>query len=124
MSNPAALTINELAANGSINQPSAQTVDTDGVIPMDANGLTDRLIMEVVNSAGQILTVTFKAGNSAAAHTASDLAVAVPATTGKKIIGPFESARFVRTDGKINVDFKAASSTPNAAVRVYRLPKA
>jgi hypothetical protein len=44
------------------------------------------------------------------------------ATPGK-LIGPFESARFVDGDGKVQVLFTPASGSPNAGVRVYRLPK-
>lgn len=126
MANPANLTINECTGNSSINQPAAQTVDTNGTINCGVKSLTDRLMIEVVNAAAQALTVTVKAGTSVVAHTARDLAVALTATGGAspaKVIGPLEAARFVKADGSIDVQFQAASGSPNAAVRVYRLPR-
>lgn len=130
MANPASFTINVLTRNGAISQPSAQAVDTNGTVPINADSQTDRLMIEVVNADDAALTVTVKAGSGAQAHLAGqgDLAVSLAASgggaTANRIIGPFESARFVDTDGKVQVQFAAATGAPNANVRVYRLPKA
>jgi type IV pilus biogenesis protein CpaD/CtpE len=86
----------------------------------------DRLIFEFINAAAAALTITIPAGTSAAAHQAKDLAIALAATgggTAKRIVGPLESARFMKADGTIDLVFLAASSTPNCTVRCYRLPK-
>lgn len=126
MANPAALTINSLVANSSLNQPAAQTIDTDGTVSCAAGSLLDRLFLEIVNAAAAVLTVTVKAGTGEHAHTALDLAISMAATGAagdKKLIGPFEAARFVKPDGSIDVAFLAASGSPNATVRVYRLPR-
>jgi hypothetical protein len=122
MANPASLTVNDLSANGSINQPAVQTVDTNGTINCATNRM-DRLFIEAVNSAAADITVTVKAGANPPSLLSADLAVTVLATSGKKIIGPFESARFIKADGTFDVNFQAASGSPNLAVRVYRLPK-
>lgn len=70
MANPANLTINETSANGAINQPTLQPVDTNGTINCPVKSLTDRLLIEVVNTDDAALTVTVKAGTGTAAHTA------------------------------------------------------
>src|SRR5262249_21697412 len=126
MANPASLTITALVANSSVNQPATQAIDTDGTVNCPAGSLTDRLYLEVINAAAAALTVTVKAGTGDHAHTALDLAVTVGATgsgSDKKLIGPLEAARFVKADGSIDVAFLAAASTPNATVRVLRLPR-
>lgn len=126
MANPAAITINDCLANSAINQPTAQAIDTDGVVPIAAGGDMYLLILEVINAAAVGLTVTIKAGDNPPSLAAADLAISLAATgnaAAKQIIGPFESSKFKQDDGSVNVDFKAASSTPNATVRAYRLPK-
>jgi len=126
MANPASLTINSLVANSSLNQPSAQAIDTDGTVNCAVGSLMDRLFLEIINLAAAALTVTVKAGTGDHAHTALDLAISMAATGSagdKKLVGPLEAARFVKADGSIDVAFLAAASTPNATVRVYRLPR-
>lgn len=125
MANPANLTVNELTANAAINQPAAQPVDTNGTINCPVESLTDRLMIELVNNDDAAVEVKIKAGTSAVAHTARDLTVTCAATGNagaNKIIGPLESARFVKADGSIDLQFTAAAGAPNLAVRVYRLP--
>lgn len=126
MANPAAITVTELTANGGTNQPAVQTVDTDGIINCALGGRFDRVIFELINLAAAGLTATFKAGNSPAAHQARDLAVSLAATGGasaKQIVGPFESSRFMKADGSLDIAFLASAATPNCTVRCYRLPK-
>jgi hypothetical protein len=126
MANPASLTINELTANGGINQPTAQTVDTNGTINCAAKSVTERLVIEVVNSAAAAITVTLKAGVNPPSIQARDLALSLAASGSagdKKIFGPFDSSRFTKADGSFDVQFQAASGAPNLAVRIYRLPK-
>ena len=86
----------------------------------------DRLFFELVNGAANAITVTIKAGASPPSILAQDLALSVGAASGgtdKKIFGPFESGRFIKADGTFDVQFTAASGTPNLAVRIYKLPK-
>lgn len=127
MANPASLTINELSKNAAISQPTAQTIDTDGTVNCPAAGLTDRLIIEVVNGDDAALTVKVLAGTGDQAAIAADLSVALAASgggaTANRIIGPFEAARFMKNDGSIDVNFDAATGSPNCTVRVYRLPR-
>lgn len=126
MANPASLTITELTKNAAVSQPSTQAIDTDGTVNCPTLGLTDRLIMEIINLAATALTVTVLAGTGSQALIAADLAVALAATgspTDKRIIGPFEAARFMKEDGSIDVAFAKASGSTNATVRIYRLPR-
>lgn len=122
MANPANLTVNELSANAGVARPAAQTIDTNGTLNCAVKSLTDRLMIEVENTDDAALTVTVKAGTSAVAHTARDLSVAIAAGAAK-VIGPLESARFVKADGSIDIQFAAAAGSPAASVRVYRLPR-
>lgn len=125
MANPASLTVNELPSNAAVNQPAAQTVDTNGTINVPVKSLTDRLMIEIVNTDDAAVDVTIKAGTGVQAHTARDLKVTCPASGNagaNKIIGPLESMRFVKADGSIDVNFQAAAGSPAASVRVYRLP--
>ena len=126
MANPSSVTVTALAANSSTARPAVQTVDTDGTVPIAVGGAMDRLIFEFVNAAAAALTITILAGDNPPSPLAADLAIALTATGGATpavIAGPFESARFMQSDGTVNVAFLAASSTPNCTVRCYRLPK-
>lgn len=126
MANPASITVTALSANAATARPAVQTIDTDGTVPCDVKGSMDRLVFEIVNAAAAAVTVTFKAGVIPPSHLSRDLAVALTATGGATpavIVGPFESARFLKANGQIDIAFLAASSTPNVTVRCYRLPK-
>lgn len=129
MANPAALTLTSLSLNSSVTQPAVNTIDTNGTVPLPALGETERVVLEVINTDDAALTVTVKAGAEGAGAVRSgigDMAVALPASGSpgdKKIIGPFESARFQQADGKISVAFLAATGAPACTVRAYKLPK-
>lgn len=126
MANPAELTVTDANMNGSVAQPAANAIDTNGTVPADIEGAHERILLEVNNTDDAALTVTIKAGSEAAGAGRSsigDLAVAVAAGA-VKLIGPLESARFQQADGKVNVAFLAAAGAPAASVRCYRLPKA
>ena len=130
MANPATLTVTDLVANGSVTQPAVNSIDTTGTVPAAVAGAAERVVIEVVNAAVVALTVKVKAGAEGAGAgrgQIGDVSVALAASGSagdKKIIGPFESARFVQADGKLNVEFTPASGSPNATVRLYRLPYA
>jgi len=127
MANPASLTINELTKNAAISQPTAQSIDTTGTVNCPAAGLTDRLIIEVVNTDDAALTVKVLAGTGDQAMVPTDLSVALAASgggaTANRIIGPFEAGQFMKADGSIDVNFTPATGSPACSVRVYRLPR-
>jgi hypothetical protein len=124
-----ALTVTDLTANGSVAQPAVNTIDTNGTVPVAIASAHERVLLEVINADDAALTVTVESGSEGAGAGRAgigDLVVALSATGGgtdKKIIGPFEPARFMQADGKLNVTFTAATGAPNATVRCYRLPK-
>lgn len=126
MANPAALTITELTKNGQTANPSAQAIDTDGTVPVNAGGKVDRLIIQVTNAAAANLTVSILAGADRLALQSKVLTSTALAQNAVAWFGPFESGRFIQggsDTGELHVGFLAASSTPNATVRVFRLPK-
>lgn len=123
MANPATLTVTSLTAGGAAAQPAVQTIDTNGTINCPGGHAMDRMVIECVNAAANAITVTVKAGTNPPAALSRDLATSVPATPGARLIGPFESARFLKADGTFDVQFQAASGSPNLAVRIYKLPK-
>jgi hypothetical protein len=125
MANPASLTVNEVSANAAITQPAAQAIDTNGIVNCQIDSKGDHLMIELINLDDTALTVTIKGGTGVQAHTARDLAIALAATGAagdKKIVGPLESARFVKADGSIDVQF-AGGASPTSTIRVYRLAK-
>jgi hypothetical protein len=127
MANPASLTINTLTRDASIQKPTAQTIDTNGTVNIAGVGSeSDRLWLDLVNSAAQAITVTARAGVNPPAlrQGVGDLAVTCAATgsaAASQLLGPFEPARFAKADGTIDINFQAASGSPNLAVIVYRI---
>lgn len=125
MANPLTLTLTEVPESGAVNQPAGDTIDTDGVVPLEAGGTTERIVLEVINNDDAALTVKIKAGSHERAGI-GDLSVALAASggaTAKRIIAGLESARFAQKGGHMNIEFNAASGAPNATVRAYRLPR-
>lgn len=126
MANPASLTITELSANAALNQPAVQTLDTAGSISiLGVDSKTDRLIIEAINTDDAAATLTVNAADRPPGQTSAALAVAMAATgnaTDKRIIGPFESGRFIQDDGTISLTL-AGGASPTVTLRIYRLPK-
>lgn len=104
--------------------PVATTVDatlvTNGV-SVAAAGL-GALVIRAANTNGSDRVMTIKAGDDPPAHQTpvGDLAVTVPATTGVKLVGPLETARFLQDDGTINIDFAASFA---GTLEIYSVPK-
>lgn len=85
----------------------------------------DRLVLYVQNTTASTKTVTVRAGAGVAAPSNFGYGYPVPsqeqglgdlvtgnlsATTGTAFIGPFEAARFIQTDGSVNVDFASGTT--------------
>lgn len=112
-----------------IAQPTADVLDTGTAavtLAAAVGGQSELCILEVKNTAGAAnnLTVTVIAGDNPPAQRAGlgglDTVIAQNATA---IIGPFESARFIQDDGKLNVTFTPAAGTIGAAIRCYKIPR-
>ena len=126
MANPANLTITKLSANAGTNQPAVQTLDTAGSIEIVGVGsLTDRLIIEAINTDDADATLTFQAGDNPPAHCSRAMTVTLQETGtagDKQIIGPFDASRFVKADGNMDVTL-AGGASPTVTLRIYRLPR-
>lgn len=128
MANPTEFTITDLDLNSAASLPTAQSVDTNGTVPINAEGDISRLIIEVVNDDDAALTLKVLAGDTPPALAAGDdlsvpLAASGGGATAKRMIGPFEGAKYIQDDGSLSLNFTAATGAPAASVRVYRLPK-
>ncbi len=126
MANPAALTITELTANGQTARPSGDAIDTAGIVPVNAGGKVDRLIIEVTNSSANNLTVEIQAGDNPPAIQSKVFTGTPLAQNAVGIFGPFSSSQFIQSGsdaGELAVKFTPATGSPNATVRTYRLPK-
>lgn len=130
MANATAITINDLTANGSIAPATAQVLDTGTAavtLETPATSDMDRLFFEVTNThATATLTVTLETGENPPAYRQAlgDVVSAnLAAVSGRRIFGPFESARFAQADGKLQVTFTPSAGTITANFTCYRLPK-
>src|SRR5687768_718167 len=101
-----------LVANGNLTGATgATTIDstlvTNGVVVAAAH--PERTLIRVTNTEGSTNTVTVNAGDNPPAYAAGSgaLVVTVAATSGIQYIGPFESGRFLQSDGTIEVDFES-----------------
>jgi hypothetical protein len=121
LANPASIPVTTLAANSAQARPAGSAIDTEAEVPVAAGGQGD-ILLEITNSAAANLTVSVRGGEYPLAFRSGlgDLS-AVVAPSGVSLIGPLESARFMRSDDTIRLMFDAASGSPNATVRAYRM---
>lgn len=134
MANATAITLTAAVANSSVAQPSVNTLDTGTAavtLPLALSGVgSDRVVVEVTNTAANALKVEILAGDNPPAQRAGLGAVtlvAALAQNGVVICGPFDSSRFMQNDatsnGRLDFKFTPASGTIGVTVRAYRLPK-
>lgn len=131
MANATAITLVDLAANSSIAAPTAQVLDTGtAAVTLETADVadTDLVVIEVTNTAAANLTVTAvapaAADNPPAFRRAlGDVTSANIAQNGRRIFGPFESARFRQANGKLKITFTPASGTITGSFVAYKLPK-
>lgn len=111
-----------LVANGSLVQPAGTALvaaPTNDMRIVDA--VPEYTVLRVSNTdAGVNLTLTVKAGDNPPALAAGqgDLAVTVAFGT-VRFIGPFESGRFIQSDGSMMIE----SSTTTGAITALRIPR-
>lgn len=130
MANATAITVNELVPNvAGVLRPTADVLDTGTAavtLEADVKGESGLILLEVTNTADAAnnLTVSVLAGQDPPAQRAGlgalDTVIAQNAT---RIIGPLESARFIKGNGRLAVTFTPAAGTIGAQVRCYKLPK-
>lgn len=78
----------------------------------DNDGAT---FLEIKNTSGNPVTVTFDSVRPSDYGTDEDVAVVVPATTGDKLIGPFPVRRFTRT---LSWTYSAVTSVTVSIMRI------
>lgn len=123
MANPASITITELSANSQNARPAGQTIDTTGMVPVNADGKGfDRILIEVTNGSANNLTVSIAAADKPPGLQSKSLTGAALAQNAVAYLGPFSSSQFSKA-GKLEVTFTPATGSPSATVRCYRLPK-
>ncbi len=123
--NPATLTITDIGESSAVTKPAGDAIDTEGTVPLAADGATERIVLDIENLDDAALTVRIKAGVHERGAL-GDLSVSLAASgggTAKRVIGGLESARFAQKGGHMNIEFDAATGAPNALVRAYRLPR-
>jgi hypothetical protein len=106
-------------AGTAIDVTNGMYVDLTTTAVPSANGSED-LLLYITNTAGSTKTVTVKAGvgggvtpGAAIRSGLGDFVTGnLSATTGTAFIGPFDSTRFMQSNGRIYLDF-AASMTGN-----------
>lgn len=128
MANATSITVNALAEGGNIAVPTADVLDTGSVavtLAAAVGGVSDRVIFRVKNTAAANLVVSVLAGDKPPAERAGlgALITANIAQNAERILGPFESARYIQNDGSLSVTFTPASGTIGATVICYKLPK-
>lgn len=72
-------------------------------------------VVQVKNAGGSPITVTLPTPGKVAGVDIVDPTVSIPATTGDKIIGPFDPRVFAQADGSVNIDFSGVTSVTVAA---------
>lgn len=103
-----------LVPNGNLLQPAGTALVATPTNNMQlANAFPELTLLKVTNTdGGAALTVTVKAGQNppAAAAGQGDLAVVVAFGT-TQWLGPFESGRFVRSDGSMLIESTTTTGT-------------
>jgi hypothetical protein len=116
-----AVAYSNLVANSNLTDPAGTALDAtnDHVIN---NAVPEETILRVTNTNGTDRIITIKAGDNPPALGAGlgDLAVTVAATTGVQWLGPFESGRFLQSDGTMEIDVVASHTGTITAFRVPR----
>ena len=129
MANATDIDINDLTANEATAAPTADACDTGtAAVTLDtaaAVDAADRCILRVENTAAANLTVTVKAGDNvrpAWRKSLGDYTSGNIAQNATVYVGPFEAARFIQADGKLQFTFTPASGTIGCNFDLFRLP--
>lgn len=110
-----------LVPNGNLAQPAGTTTVVAPTNNMQiSNAFPELTVLRVANT-GVEQEITIKAGDHPPALAAGqgDLVVTVAATTGVQFIGPFESGRFVQSDGSMLIE----AETTGATIAALRVPR-
>lgn len=127
MANAAAITVVDLVAATPTTDPTPNALDTGtDAVTLRANlgGNMDRVVLRVKNTGAQTTVVSIGAGDNPPAQRAGVGALSKTILAGVTWwIGPFESSRFVQSDGYLDVTVTPASGTIGAEITCFRLPR-
>jgi len=117
-----AVAYSNLVANSNLTDPAGTALDAANDHVINA-AIPERTVLRVTNTSGADRIVTVKAGDSPPALAAGqgDLTVTVVATTGVQWLGPFESGRFIQSDGTMEIDIVASHT---GTITAFLVPKA
>ncbi len=129
MANATAITLRSLTEDTPLAQPTADVLDTGTAavtLSLTPGGDTHNILLEFINTAeaDDDMTVTVLAGDNPPAfrNTLGNLEFTVEQNDVYYLV--VESARFMQSDGKIDIKFTPASTkTQTMTVRAYKLPK-
>lgn len=114
-----------LVPNSSLNGATGPTtVDatlvTNGVVI--ANAVPELTVIRTTHTDGAAHDLIVRAGDNPPALAAGqgDLTVEVAATSGVRYFGPFESGRFLQSDGSMHIDFETGYA---GTIDVLRVPR-
>lgn len=103
---------------------------TSGVTPTFASASTatnsfvndGETFIEVKNASAAAVNITVTTASTVGGLAIADLSYTVPATTGDRMIGPFDPTLFNASDGTINVDF-GGNVAATVTVAAFKLPR-
>lgn len=111
----------DLVPNSNLADPAGTTTVVAPTNNMQiSDAFPELTVLRVVNT-GVEQDITVKAGDHPPALAAGqgDLVVTVAATTGVQWIGPFESGRFVQSDGSMLIE----AETVDATITAFKVPR-
>jgi len=116
-----AVAYSELVANSNLADPAGTALDATNDHVINA-AEPERTVLRVTNTNGSDRVVTIVAGDNPPALAAGlgNKDVTVAATSGVQWIGPFESGRYIQSDGTMLIDV-AASMT--GTITAFKLPR-
>lgn len=113
-----------LTANAATANPAGTTIDQPNGMYIAAGNATEELFLRVSHTAASTKTATVNAGDSPPGNIGGALTITSTGdgstTPVVSLVGPFTSARFLQSDGTVEIDF-ASSST--GTVEVIRIPR-
>lgn len=116
-----AVAYSTLVANSNLTDPAGTALDATNDHVINA-AVPENTILRVTNTNGSDRIITIVAGTNPPALAAGlgNLDVTVAATTGVQWIGPFESGRFLQSDGTMHINVVASHTGTITAFKTTR----
>ena len=106
-----ALTVQEISLAGIT--PSYAAAEADG-----NSFANDGDVLLQVKNAGSEITVTIQTPMKVGGVDVAEVTVTIPATTGDKMVGPFDPTIFNQSAGVVYVDYSAVTTVTVAAIKL------